>query len=621
MPSQVKELTLFHTNDLHSHLKQNKTDPFQLGGLARTSTLLKKLRSQSEVSITLDGGDWSEGTWYYDIDQGANMLKLLSIMKYDAAALGNHDFLQGPDELVKTLTNAQATFPILAANLNMSEFARASELEKLIAPTLVKTVNGIRIGIIGLTTYDITFMSYMKPVQITDFLTVAIKKAIELRPNVDVLILLSHNAFKFNEKLAQVVPVLDAVISGHSHVKTTEPVMVSNLGRKIPVVETDSWGSYLGELKISVDLATHVATFKNYQLHPISPDIAEDPEILNYIAEQDKALTNKTNLKLDEIETETTEAVLPSNSGESPLGNLTAQAYRMQTGADLALEDMNFASVELPKGKITTQDIHDVLPHIYNAALNKDWTLKVWNAKGTDLFIVLSTFYAASGLMPFGSPLGWLTADNAEITWNLTGKLPVIHSLKINQKAFNPLARYSVVMSGGVLRALTEANEKLKLGLDLSQLSETGFEAWRSLLNHIRTIGQIDFNTIGSGKRVKTTTPDLSAQYYEFNWDKNKLSLTIHNNGLSNSQAAKVNCFSGVANKSLLYKAYPKDLETWALIGSVDITPLAPGAMAIVEMPWESYRLEKGFIPTRCEIETTGDLFISNNNVEKVFEN
>lgn len=618
--AQVKELTIFHTNDLHSHLKKNKSDPFELGGLARTSTLLKQLRTAATASLTLDAGDWSEGTWYYDIDQGANMLRLLSAMNYDAAALGNHDFLQGPDELVKTLTSAHASFPVLAANLNFDNFSGGNELSKLLAPSIIKTVDGIKVGIIGLTIGEITYSGYFKPVKITDVLEVAMKRAAELRPQVDVLILLSHNNFSVNKKLAELIPGLDAVLSGHSHVKTTQPVMVKNLGRDIPVLETGSWGKNLGELKISVDMTTHLATFKNYQMHPIEPSITEDSEILSIINEQDLALAAKTHMKLNEIEAETEDVILQSNNAESPLGNLTAQAYRKQTGADVSLEEMSFAGVDLPRGAVTTQDIHDVMPHIYNSKTNKDWTLNVWNAKGSDLYLVMTTFYSIAGLMPLSNPVGWLTADNADIIWDSTAKVPLIKSVKINQKQINPLARYKVAMSEGLLRAITEANTLLKLGLDLSQLTDTGVEAWRALLSHVRAAGGINMKDIEVGRHVKTLAADLAIHYYEMSWDGKNLNMLVHNNGLDDSRDAIVTCYAGVANSAVLFEAFPNDLETWSEIGKVSIGLLHSGGLVAVEIPWSSNGLPRGYLPVKCSVAVDGDGYAGNNDVTRVFQ-
>src|SRR3954470_21640123 len=122
-------LTIFHTNDLHSRLRASKNDPFGLGGLARIKTLLGSLREKAKDSITLDAGDWSEGSWYFNVDAGANMLRFMNEIGYDAVCAGNHDLLDGPDQLIKVVRDAAPSFPVLAANLDPKDYPRAQELK------------------------------------------------------------------------------------------------------------------------------------------------------------------------------------------------------------------------------------------------------------------------------------------------------------------------------------------------------------------------------------------------------------------------------------------------------------------------------------------------------------
>src|SRR5215212_6733173 len=89
-PGPTVELSIFHTNDLHSRLRASKNDPFGLGGLARLKTLLDEKRLGSPNSLSIDAGDWSEGSWYFSVDAGGNMLRFLNAMGFDATCVGNH---------------------------------------------------------------------------------------------------------------------------------------------------------------------------------------------------------------------------------------------------------------------------------------------------------------------------------------------------------------------------------------------------------------------------------------------------------------------------------------------------------------------------------------------------
>ena len=482
-------LHILHTNDIHSHLRAPQTEPFGLGGLAKLSTLLTQLRSQSPNSITLDAGDWSEGTWYYDLDEGANMLRMLTAMKYDAVCLGNHDFFQGPDQLIKTIRAADPSFPVLAANLDMSAYPNAVDLLTAIPQTFIKTVGGVRVGIIGLTTNQATYRSYLEPVEITDNVDAASALATTMRPNVDVLIILSHNDFTDNETIAQKVPGVDVVISGHSHVKTSKAVMVTNDdGRRVPVVETGAWGEYLGDLKLTVDLKNHHVAMASYELHPVTPDLAEDTAIAAIIASQDHVLNSKFNLDIDEVVAESDVNLLQADTKESLLGNLAVQSYRYATGADVAIEEVSMTGVSIAKGNVTVQNLHDVIPHMYNPATGKEWTLNVWNALGSDLKLVAQVFYIATGLMPQSSPLDWLSMDNAEIDWNPAALIPGVHSIQIGGQDLDPDARYKVALTDGLLFALQTESSKFYAGIDFSQLTNTGIEAWRAVMAYAKSL-------------------------------------------------------------------------------------------------------------------------------------
>jgi 2',3'-cyclic-nucleotide 2'-phosphodiesterase (5'-nucleotidase family) len=113
--------------------------------------------------LTLDAGDWSEGTAYYKVDNGVHMLKILDLMKFDATVVGNHDYLAGPDVLLDVVKSAQPSFPVLAANVDVSNFKRSAEFKKLIPPHAILNRSGIRIGVVGLTTTAIEYKDFIKP--------------------------------------------------------------------------------------------------------------------------------------------------------------------------------------------------------------------------------------------------------------------------------------------------------------------------------------------------------------------------------------------------------------------------------------------------------------------------
>ena len=112
-----KHITILHTNDVHSHI-----DPFpdtdsryaNMGGVARRATLVESIRKENPNTLLLDAGDIFQGTPYFNFYGGELEFKLMSMLKYDAATIGNHDFDNGIDGLFAQLPHAQ--FDFLSAN-------------------------------------------------------------------------------------------------------------------------------------------------------------------------------------------------------------------------------------------------------------------------------------------------------------------------------------------------------------------------------------------------------------------------------------------------------------------------------------------------------------------------
>src|SRR5690349_597292 len=104
--NKIIRLTILHTNDVHSHI-----DPFEdndpkypgMGGVARRAAIIKKIRNVERNILLFDAGDIFQGTPYYNMYGGELELKLMSMMGYDAATLGNHDFDNGVQALASQL--------------------------------------------------------------------------------------------------------------------------------------------------------------------------------------------------------------------------------------------------------------------------------------------------------------------------------------------------------------------------------------------------------------------------------------------------------------------------------------------------------------------------------------
>ena len=141
------KITVLHTNDVHSHI-----DPFgpdsgknaDKGGVARRATLIQKLRDENPHTLLFDAGDIFQGTPYFNYFGGELEFKLMSMLDYDAATIGNHDFDNGIEGLYAQLPHAK--FDFISANYDFSN----TILEADVKPFKIFKKGGIKIGVFGL---------------------------------------------------------------------------------------------------------------------------------------------------------------------------------------------------------------------------------------------------------------------------------------------------------------------------------------------------------------------------------------------------------------------------------------------------------------------------------------
>jgi len=254
----VKHLTILHTNDVHSHI-----DPFgpdsgrnaNKGGVSRRATIIESIRSQNPNTLLLDAGDIFQGTPYFNYYGGELELKLMSMLGYDAATIGNHEFDNGINGLLAQLPNAN--FELLSANYDFKNTA----LDTFIPPYKVFNKNDIKVGVFGLgiqlnglvdpNMYLET--TYLDPVEIAQDMTRILKE----EEACDLIICLSHLGYDYPNlpdkvsdlSLARSTKDIDLIIGGHTHTFLQEPTLVTNsVGQTTAVNQVGCYGLHLGRI-------------------------------------------------------------------------------------------------------------------------------------------------------------------------------------------------------------------------------------------------------------------------------------------------------------------------------------------------------------------------------------
>lgn len=253
-----RKITVLHTNDTHSQIEPfPDNDPKYPGegGFARRAALVDQIRKEEPNVLLLDAGDIFQGTPYFNFYGGELEFKLMSRLKYDAATLGNHDFDNGIEGLVKQLPHA--FFPFVNANYDVSN----TLLKDKIQPYIIKELDGIRVGIFGV---GVELKGLVDPKLYGDILYLdPIKKAndISARLRYDhkchLIICLSHLGFEYAQNkvsdklLAAGSKNIHLIIGGHTHTFLEQPVEMLNAAGKKVLINQVGWGGlYLGKIDI-----------------------------------------------------------------------------------------------------------------------------------------------------------------------------------------------------------------------------------------------------------------------------------------------------------------------------------------------------------------------------------
>lgn len=254
----IKKITILHTNDVHSHI-----DPFpvndpkypDMGGIARRATVIQQIRKENPNTLLLDAGDIFQGTPYFNYYGGELEFKLMSMMQYDLATMGNHDFDNGLEGFKKQLPHA--SFGFVSANYDFSN----TILDGYVKPYTTFIRDGIKIGVFGLG-IELTGLVDKKNFKETvynDPLSVAQDMAHTLRhtEKCHLVICLSHLGFIYPKEPSRISDLtvarntrdIDLIIGGHTHTFLNKPYVEKNIdGKEVLINQVGCYGLNLGQI-------------------------------------------------------------------------------------------------------------------------------------------------------------------------------------------------------------------------------------------------------------------------------------------------------------------------------------------------------------------------------------
>lgn len=358
-------LSILATGDFHGALDESSVkDPKSgriLGGAAVLASTIRQERERNpEGTLLLDAGDLLQGSAVSNLTKGRASIDFFNTLGVDAAAIGNHEFDWGVENLEER--RRQARFPLLAANIVEKATGRAPAWAM---PYQIVERQGVRIALIGLATKTTAAETIPKNVEAYDFqdpVPVAKRLAAELVPEkADFAVLLCHfglseeDAYgtELKELAAAHIPGVAAAVGGHTHEPHAE--MLEGL----PIVQTGRAGMYLGRIDLVFDPASGRVSEPQPGLVPVFADaVTPDPAVVQsvegYHAEVDSILKQEIGEVAVDLDQDA--------NHECRIGNLLMDVIRDTYKVDVALQNALGVRAPIAAGKVTYGDVYRALP-------------------------------------------------------------------------------------------------------------------------------------------------------------------------------------------------------------------------------------------------------------------
>ena len=372
-PPGTVELQLLGVNDLHGNLEPPQRD---LGGAAWLGAhLARAARSHPERTITVHAGDMVGASplissYFHD----EPTIEATNMMRFDVGTVGNHEFDEGGEEMLRLIRGGQRTdgpraytsdpnwhgarYPYIGANTVDRDTG-----ELVLPPYEVVERAGVRVGFIGVTTEDTPkwlLPEYRRDYRFTDISDAVNRWVPELRRRgIEAIVVLAHSgafqkgleaAGEIVDETSEMDDAVDVVVAGHTHSRLNLTV-----DAKL-VVEAESYGTHYDQVRITVDRTTGDVVAKSALLAPAThAGIAPDPALARMVEDYAERVAPLGDRVVGNVERELDSA---------GLGTLAADAQRAFAGADVAFVNPgNTRRPGLEAGPVTYSELFVV--HAY----------------------------------------------------------------------------------------------------------------------------------------------------------------------------------------------------------------------------------------------------------------
>ena len=362
-----RTVTFLHLADTHAQLETHPEympgatpDVVQMGGYARIKTLLDRLAHAAPGAVfAVDCGDTIQGSGPAAWSQGEVLIAPFNELGLDLEVPGNWEVVYGVERFRTLMAKERA--PVICYN-----FHDKKTDARLFPPSLTLERQGVKVLVVGLT--DPTTTERQPPAEVKgldstrmsgldDFLRARIAA-----DHPDLVVAATHTGLTVSRQIAREHPLLDIILSGHTHERTGKPI---HEGRTL-IVEPGSMGSFVGRLTVTLAPTGGIAS-SDFALVPVTADIPEDPVVK---AAVDRNLA-PFRARQRRVVGRAVVPIMRYDVLETNADDWIADVVREQAGSDLGITNGFRYSPPILAGDLTEGNLWDLLP--LDARMKMGW--------------------------------------------------------------------------------------------------------------------------------------------------------------------------------------------------------------------------------------------------------
>lgn len=486
---------IIHLNDTHSNLMPSGPRTSELngtvGGIARAATAIGMIKRSHPKAIVMHAGDISVGDLFFQQFYGVAELQMLRALGVKVMTLGNHEFDLTPLGLIGSYSEAFKTgdpIPVVSANVIL-EHPDVAPLKNWVSNHTMLEVDGIKIGVFGMTTPETNLLSLPAPAVIdTNIVQIAGGEVVALKTEgADVVIMLSHLGRHLDALVTSFVDGIDLVIGGHDH----DIISGENPAGSTPIVQAGSFYRSIGFVELEVDGGN--VSLVSANLIPLDQAVAEAGPIRVQVNNMAASVEETYGAVFTEEVCEAVETIpelavdlMTAGQKDVPLGNIITEAYKAWGETDIAVQACGSIAQPLYQGPIVGNDIFRAVGYGFNTANGLGFRMATFTVLGAEIMAGLE--FGLSGIElndEFFIQVAGLT-----YTYNPNASpYNRLVSVSIGGQPLDPMARYSVAaneMSLQFFEVIGITPQDIAVQEELTE-----YLLLSSYLQHLRTVSSL----------------------------------------------------------------------------------------------------------------------------------